>query len=61
MLIPGVRVHFGNFNTAHHEQLLYNTLRYQLQSAIGYYLARTQRPNPIYSVIDMSNINFSSI
>ena len=58
MLIPGVRVHLGTVRTDAHEQLLYNTLSYQLQQIIRAYLCQTYTSYPIYLVFDMSNTTF---
>jgi len=57
MLIPGVRVHVGAVRTDADEQLLYNTLRYQLEQIIRAYLYQTYPCFPIYLVFDLSNMN----
>ena len=56
MLIPGVRVHVGKIDVNDYEQLLFNTLRYQLEGIIGTYLRQTRQSHPIHSVFDMSHI-----
>lgn len=56
MFIPGVRVHSGNIDTTGYEQLLYNSLRHQLEEIINVYLRLTRRPYPIYLVFDMSHL-----
>lgn len=54
--MPGVRVHIGQIDVHDYEQLLFNTLRYQLREAIETYLQQTHRPYPIYAVFDVSHI-----
>ena len=56
MLAPGTRIHFGGINTDDHEQLLYNTLRFQLEYIIQNYMSHTRRSDPILFVFDMSNM-----
>jgi hypothetical protein len=56
--MPGVRVHFGTARTDDHEQLLYNTFRYELQQIIRAYLYQTYQSYPMYLVFDMSDLNF---
>lgn len=53
MLLPGVVVHFGGDYSDEHEQLLYNTVRFQLQEVIRAYLDRARRPYPIHLLFDM--------
>ncbi len=56
MLAPDIRIHFGCCHTNEHEQLLYNTLRFQLEHAIQNYLQHTRRLDQIYFIFNMSNM-----
>ena len=52
-----MRIHLGRIHTNDHEQLLYNTVRFQLEYIIRNYLSHTNRSGPIYFVFDMSNMH----